>query len=214
VYRLNQKLKEKRTMQRIIKRLSLTTAFALALTVFSTAPALAADNAQLIRSGRTTVYLSAGFLNALRSLHVTPGVVSPTELHNNPLRVPFPITSGVIDLDNATTQILHSGGLTLTAGGKTVTLSSFIIDNTDSPLTISGLVQVNATLVGRVVLFDLTPPKNLTLPLVPSNGLLNLKYFTVKLDSAGASALNGVFGITALSDSVVVGTAGVYAALE
>jgi len=201
-------------MQRIIKKLPLTTALAVALLIFNTAPASAADNAQLIRSGRTTVYLSTGFLNALSSLHVTPGVVSPTELHMNPLRVPFPITSGVIDLANADTQILHSGGLTLAAGGKTVTLSSFIIDNTGGPLTISGLVQVNATLVGRVVLFDLTPPKNLTLPLMPSNGLLNLKYFTVKLDAAGASALNGVFGITALSDSVVVGTAGVYIALE
>jgi len=201
-------------MRRIIKKLSPTTAFVVALMMFNTATALAADNAQLIKSGRTTVYLSAGFLNALSSLHITPGVVSPTQLYTNPVRVPFPITSGVIDLDNANAQILHSGGLTLDAGGKTVTLSSFIIDNTGGPLRISGLVEVNATLVGRVTLFDLTPPNNLTLPLVPSNGLLNLKYFKVKLDSAGASALNGVFGITALSDSVVVGTAGVYAAVE
>lgn len=201
-------------MRHIIKKLPLATALLVTLTMFNTGRALAADNAQLVRSGRTTVYLSTGFLNALQSLHVTPGVVSPTQLYTNPIRVPFPITSGVIDLDSAKAQLLHSGGLTLSAGGKTVTLSSFIIDNTGGPLTISGLVQVNATLVGRVVLFDLTPPSNLTLPLKPSNGQLNLKYFTVKLNSAGASALNGVFDINALSDAVVVGTAGVYAALE
>lgn len=201
-------------MQSIIKKLSLATAFVVVLMMFNTASALAADNAQLIKGGRTTVYLSAGFLNALSSLHVTPGVVSPTQLYTNPVRVPFPITSGVIDLDNADTQILHSGGLTLSAGGKTVTLSSFIIDNTAGPLTISGLVEVNSKLVGRVVLFDLTAPDNLKLPLEPSNGQLNLKFFTVKLSMAGANALNGVFGITALSDSVEVGTAGVYAAVE
>ena len=201
-------------MQRLIRKLPLATALVVALLIFNTAAASAADNAQLIRSGRTTVYLSTGFLNALSTLHVTPGVVSPTQIYSNPLRVPFPITSGVIDLNSAETQILHSGGLTLTAGNKTVTLSSFIIDNTTGRLSISGLVQVNSTLVGRVVLFDLTPPKNLTLPLVPSNGLLNLKFFTVKLDAAGASALNSVFGTTALSDSVVVGSAGVYAAIE
>jgi hypothetical protein len=201
-------------MRRTIKRLSLAAALVAAMTMFNVSPALAADNAQLIKGGRTTVYLSKGFMTALSSLHVTPGVVAPTQLYTNPLRVPFPITSGVIDLDNINTQILHSGGLTLTAGGKTVTLSSFIIDNTNGPLTISGLVEVNSTLVGRIVLFDLTPPSNLTLPLVPTNGQLNLKFFTVKLDSAGASALNGVFGITALSDSVTVGTAGVYAAVE
>ncbi len=201
-------------MRHVLKRLPLAAAFVAALTIGNAALALAADNAQLIKSGRTTVYLSASFLNALSSLHVTPGTVSPTQLYSNPLRVPFPITSGVIDLDNASTQILHSGGLTLSAGGKTVTLSSFIIDNTAGPLTISGLVEVDNTLVGRVVLFDLTAPKNLNLPLVPTNGQLNLKFFTVKLSSAGASALNGVFGITALSDSVLVGTAGVYAAVE
>src|ERR1700735_2597196 len=102
-----------------------------------------AQNTQTIERGRTTVTLASSFVSALGSLGVTPGTVSPTQLHG--ATVDFPVTGGAIDLDTAAGQILHSGGLTLTAGSTKVELQSFIIDTTAAPV-ITGLVSVDGKL--------------------------------------------------------------------
>ena len=99
-----------------------------------------AQKTETIEGGRTTVALASSFVSALGSLDVTPGTVGPTRLHNG--TVNFPVTGGAIDLDTAVSQILHSGGLTLTAGQTKVTLQSFIIDTTSAPV-IRGLVSVD-----------------------------------------------------------------------
>jgi len=116
-------------MHRFMPKLSLATPLvAICLTVASSAAI--AQNSRVDQAGHTSVALSAGFVAALGDLDVTPGTIYPTELEDG--KVSFPITSGVLDLDTAKLQLLHSGGLTFKAGSTKVTLSSFIIDDTAS----------------------------------------------------------------------------------
>ena len=124
---------------RIPSRLSLAAPI-VALSMLVSANIASAQKTETIEGGHTTVALASSFLSALGSLDVTPGTVGPTRLHNG--TVNFPVTGGAIDLDTAVSQILHSGGLTLTAGQTKVTLQSFIIDTTGAPV-ITGLVSVD-----------------------------------------------------------------------
>ena len=188
---------------RIRARLSLSAPIVALAMLVSTSHA-SAQKTETIESGRTTVALASGFVSALDSLGVTPGTVSPTRLRYG--TVNFPVTGGAIDLDSAASQILHSGGLTLTAGQTDVTLQSFIIDTTGTPV-ITGLVSVNGRLLGRLPLFDLALPSGITLPLKPHDGQIILKGVGVTLDSTAAGALNSVFHVSAFKGGFGVGTA-------
>ncbi len=106
------------------------TAPIVVLAMLVSANVASAQKTETIEGGRTTVVLSSSFVSALEGLAVTPGTVSPTRLYNG--TVNFPVTGGALDLDTTLGQILHSGGLTLTAGKTEVTLQSFIIDTTGS----------------------------------------------------------------------------------
>jgi hypothetical protein len=159
--------------------------------------------------GRTSVALSSGFVSALHTLGLTPGVVRPSDLEDG--KVAFPVTGGVIDLQTARGEISHSGGLTLTAGSTEVLLQSFTIDTTGSSPVLTGLVVVDDKLVGRLPLFNLQLPAGLSLPLKPSaEGVLRLKGVGVTLTSTAAAALNGVFKTNALAGGFEIGTANVY----
>lgn len=170
-----------------------------------------AQKTETVNYGITTVKLSSTFTGALTTLKVTPGTVAPTVLHNG--TVDFPITGGAIDLETAVGNILHSGGLTLEAGGIAVRLQSFIIDTTGTAPVITGLVIANNKLVGRLPLFDLAVPAGIT-PLQPQYGfVLRLDGIPVTLDSAAASALNTVYSTTAFAGGLSIGTANVDAIL-
>jgi hypothetical protein len=188
---------------RIRSRLSLSAPIVALAMLVSTSHA-SAQKTETVEGGRTTVALASGFVSALGSLGVTPGTVNPTHLHNG--TVNFPVTGGAIDLDTAASQILHSGGLTLTAGQTKVTLQSFIIDTTSAPI-ITGLVSVDGKLLGRLPLFDLTLPSGITLPLKPYDGQIILKGVGVTLDSTAAGALNSVFHVSAFKGGFGIGTA-------
>jgi hypothetical protein len=176
----------------------------VALAMLVSANHASAQKTETVEVGRTTVSLASGFVSALGSLGVTPGTVSPTRLHYG--TVNFPVTGGAIDLDTAASQILHSGGLTLTAGQTEVTLQSFIIDTTGTPV-ITGLVSVNGKLLGRLPLFDLALPSGITLPLKPYDGQIILKGVGITLDSTAAGALNNVFHVSAFKGRFGIGTA-------
>ena len=170
-----------------------------------------AQKTYTVEAGRTTVTLADRFVSALKSLDVTPGTISPTELKDG--RVNFPITGGAIDLDSGRGQLLHSGGLTLTAGKTEVKLQSFIIDSTGGEPVITGLVVEDGKLVGRVPLFKIYYPDGLSLPLKPDHGVLKGDNLGLSLTSTAASALNAAFHVTALSAGFDVGTADVEAIL-
>ena len=133
----------------------------VAFTVLATTPP--AQQTKTLFTGRTSVKLSSTFTGALSSLGVTVGRVFPTEIEYGTAN--FPVTGGAIDLDTASGNVLHSGGLTLKAGDTKVTLQSFIIDTTTGKPVITGLVSVNGSLLGRIPLFDLTLPAGFSLPL-------------------------------------------------
>jgi hypothetical protein len=169
---------------------------------------LPAQQTKTLFTGRTSVKLSSTFTSALTDLNVSVGRVFPTEVENG--SVGFPITGGAIDLDTASGNILHSGGLTLKAGDVKVALQSFIIDTTAKPV-ITGLVVVNGKLVGRLPLFDLTLPAGFSLPLHLKENRLVLKSVGVTLDATAAGALNGVFNVNAFTPGFPIGTAQVVA---
>ena len=157
--------------------------------------------------------MSSGFVSALHTLGLTPGVVRPSDLGDG--KVTFTVTGGAIDLQTARGEISHSGGLTLTAGSTEVRLQSFTIDTTGSSPVLTGLVVVDDKLVGRLPLPNLQLPAGLSLPLRPSaEGVLRLKGVGVTLTSTAASALNGVFKTNALAGGFEIGTANVYVVFQ
>jgi hypothetical protein len=175
-----------------------------------TAPNAVSQQTRTLHSGSTSVALSSTFTGALGSLDVTPGTIFPTQIEQGIVR--FPVTAGAIDLDTASGNILHSGGLTLTAGDTEVRLQSFIIDTTSGKPMITGLVVVNRAMIGRLPLFDLTLPAGFSLPLRTAQRRLVLSGVGVTLDPQAAVALNAVFKLNgAFYGGFPIGTANVVA---
>jgi hypothetical protein len=188
------------------KRVLLVTLLALTL-----ASAGAFAQVVVTQSGQTSVKLSKGFLGALGTLGVTPGVLNPTTLSPKGT-VTFPITGGALDAQSAAGQITHSGGLTLTAGNTTVAIQNFTIDTTGASPVIYGIASVNGTVAGVLPLFNLQLPASFKLPIRPIGGVyVNLGGVKVTLSSAAAGTLNSVFGITALQGGLQIGFADVQA---
>jgi hypothetical protein len=193
-----------------MKQLAKTAVWGLILVLSASA---AQARTKTIAFGRTTVTLSSGFVSALQTLGLTPGVVKPTALEEG--KADFPVSGGAIDLETARGEISHIGGLTLTAGSTVVRLQSFTIDTTGSSPVLTGLVVVNDSLVGRLPLFNLQLPAGITLPLKPTHeGVLELKDVGVTLTSTAATALNGVFSTNALAGGFDIGTANVYVVFQ
>jgi len=163
--------------------------------------------------GQTSVALSSGFVSALHTLGLTPGVVRPSDFGDG--KVTFPVMGGAFDLQTARGEISHAGGLTLTASSTEVRLQSFTIDTTGPSPVLTGLVVVDDKLVGRVPRFNLQLPAGLSLPVKPSSErVLHLKGVGLTLTSTAAAALNGVFKTNALAAGFEIGTANVYVVFQ
>jgi hypothetical protein len=179
-------------------------------------PAAAAPSVQLTK-GATEVALYASFVDALGSLGVTPGSVLPGSLipTTNSAKVAFPIPTGELDAAGPKLEILHSGGLTLTAGGTRVALTSFIIENLSGQLRLTGVVKANDTIVGRIPLFRIVLTQ--APEVIPSSGgaaHLSIKGARLTLTETAANALNGVFGVTAFTKGFPIGVARVSATVR
>lgn len=148
-------------------------AVAAAAFVSVAAPASAAPTTK----GQTVVTLDSGFAAALTSLGVRVGVVQPA--YGKGSGVAFPIVG-----NPSRGVIKHVGGLTLTAGGTTVSLTNYWIQRG----VITGVVNGG----DRLPLFDVTAPGGVV---------------TLDLTDVAAGALNATFGIQDLSGKTKVGTA-------
>lgn len=182
--------------------LSLTKTRRLALALIGSlavAHAASAEPSVQLESGATTVRLSRDLLTALQSLGVAPGAVSPGELEvtETGASLIFPIPTGELDAAGPLLEIVHSGGLTLTAGDTRVALTTFIIENLGGSLQLTGVVKANDSIVGRIPLFDvaLTLAPEVVLPSGNSSGRIKVKQAKLTLTATAADALNGAFGL-------------------
>ena len=96
-------------------------AAALAAVLMLSASAGAAGKA----SGKTILTPKTATLDALAAEGVTVNVAPDASLGNKGIK--FPITGGRLSLDNLNGKIKHSGGLTFTGNGVTLTLGDFIV---------------------------------------------------------------------------------------
>jgi hypothetical protein len=171
---------------------------------FAAGAASAAPTVNTI-GGDTRVTLSSTFLGALGSLGVTASPSFPASIRNGNAR--FPIPTGEIDATSFKGEIVHSGGLNLTAGTLTVNISSFVIDTTGSTPVLTGLAKVNDSLVGRITLFDLALGAAPQVQSYGRYGTLRINDVAVTLNAEAAATLNDVFGVTAFTAGIPIGTA-------
>ena len=124
------------------------------------------------------------FVSVATANGIAPAAIAPGTLGGDPLAFSFPIT-GV-----SATNILHSGGISLSEGSTTLQLLNFDINLTE--LTVFGTAVLNGNTIGL-------------LPLFTVNGA-NL---ALSLTAGAAGALNEVFGPTspAFTAGLSVGTA-------
>jgi hypothetical protein len=183
----------------------------------TTAPSVAADPEPLasipaLDGVDTAVALDQGFVDALSSLGLTPGVTGTATLVDGSLR--FPITGGNVDYYDPNESyrpyvqgvINHDGsGITLTAGDIVVGLSDFEIDPGTSRLT--GTVTANGAEVGKDVFIFNLDGSTLNPLETDADGNALLQGTTVLISSDAAALLNETFGTDAITDKLVVGIA-------
>ena len=183
----------------------------------TTAPSVAADPEPIasipaLEGIDTQVTLDQGFVDALGTLGLTPGVTGTATLTDGVLA--FPITGGNVDYYDPAEdyrpyvqgEIDHEGsGITLTAGDKVVGLSDFVIDPGTSRLT--GTVTLNGELVGNdVFIFNLDGSTLKPLE-TDADGNAVLEGTRVLISTDAAGLLNDTFGTDAVTDTLLVGIA-------
>jgi len=159
------------------------------------------------------VTLDAGFVEAITSLGLTPGVIGTATLSDEGV-LAFPITGGNVDYYDPEEDyrpyvqgsIEHDGsGISLDNGEIKVDLTDFRIDPGTSQLFAT--VEANGELVGNdVYLFNLD---GTTLnPLSEdADGNAVLEGTTVLISPDAAALLNETYGTDAVTDELVVGIA-------
>ena len=163
-------------------------------------------------TGKTTaVQLDAGFVKALESLKLTPGVVGDAALTDGALV--FPISGGNVTYYEPGSvdpyvqgEINHEGsGFSLTAGKTTVDLTNFDIDPGTSQLF--GDVAVNGkSAVEDAFLFQLDGRTLMPLQSGPG-GTAILEGTEVLISKDAAPLLNDTFGTDAVKPGLLVGVA-------
>ncbi len=161
----------------------------------------------------TAVKLDPGFVAALTSLGLTPGVTGTAKL-TAAGSVVFPITGGSATYYTpgsvtpyVTGSIMHDGsGLSLTAGATKVTLTNFVVNPGTSMLT--GDVAVNGkTAASGAPLFFLDGSTLQPLDTSSVAGSAVLAGTEVKVTPTAAGLLNKTFGTTKVPNYLLVGVA-------
>ncbi len=158
----------------------------------------------------TAVTLDAGFVDALTSLKLTPGVVGDATLANG--AVSFPITGGDVTYYKPGSVspyvqglIEHQGsGLSLTAGSTEVDLTNFEVDPAKS--LVYGDVSVNGTSAAKhATIFNLDGRTLKPLQTQGSTAILEGTKVMISGDAAGL--LNQTFKTDAVKQGLLVGIA-------
>jgi hypothetical protein len=160
----------------------------------------------------TQVALDPGFLAALKSLKVTPGLIGNATLSKSGT-LSFPITGGNVKYYTpgthtpyVTGSIDHQGsGFTLTAGGIKVGLSNFVVNPGTSLLT--GKVTANGKVAAASAPLFTLDGRTLKPLQTGSNNTAILQGTRVYLTATAAALLNKTYNITALSSKTFIGVA-------
>lgn len=158
----------------------------------------------------TAIKLDAGFADALKSLGLTPGVVGTAKLTDGSLI--FPITGGNVTYFKPGTvspyvigQVQHEGsGLSLTAGGKKVELTNFNVD--PGVQKVYGDVSLNGKVVATSAYLFKLDGRTLN-PLKVEGSTAILQGTRVLISPVAADLLNKTYGVTAVTDKLLVGIA-------
>ena len=161
----------------------------------------------------TQVTLDAGFVEALTTLGLTPGVLGTATLSDAGV-LAFPITGGNVDYYDPEAdyrpyvqgEIDHDGsGISLTAGDIVVELTDFRIDPGTSQLF--GTVTANGEKVGDDIYIFNLDGSTLNPLAEDADGNAVLEGTTVLISPDAAGLLNSTFGTDAVTDELVVGIA-------
>ena len=158
----------------------------------------------------TQVTLDQGFVDALTSLKLTPGVVGTAKLTNGALV--FPITGGNVTVFKpgqvspyGIGQIQHEGsGLSLAAGGTKVELTNLNVDPGVS--RVYGDVSVNGKVAASSAYLFKLDGRTLN-PLQSGSGTATLEGTKVEISPVAAPVLNKVFKTDAVKAGLLVGIA-------
>jgi hypothetical protein len=204
-------------MRAINKALVAVTAVGLAATMTACSSSKGGDakpvgEFKTLSGQSTTVVLDPGFLKALTTLQLTPGLIGGAKLNGADLS--FPISGGnakIYKKGDVTPyvqgEIDHDGsGFSLTAGSTVVKMENFVVHpGNDSNLT--GQVTAGGKVLKDVRLFDLDG-NTLKTPTISKAGVATLSGTTVYLNPDAAKTLDSVFKTKALeAGKVKVGTA-------
>lgn len=159
----------------------------------------------------TAVKLDQGFVDALTTLKLAPGVVGDAKLTDGSLI--FPITSGNLTYYKPRSiypyvqgDIQHDGsGFSLTAGSTKVELTNFDIDPGTSKLY--GDVSVNGKPAADHAYLFLLDGKTLNPLKTGADDTAILQGTTVKMSADAAGLLNATFKTDAVKKDLVIGIA-------
>ena len=149
--------------------------------------------------GATSLTLAPAAGQALQSLGVTPGVVAPATAGSNG-SLTFPIVSPKIGLVSfAQGEIAHAGGIALTKGSTTVSLTDFSISGDSDGLTLTASVGGQ-----RVAILSLDA-SGARFALDAGTRTITASGLDAQLTAAAASALNQAFGTSAFTAGLSLG---------
>lgn len=154
----------------------------------------------LLAGGSTTLSLDPTAAAALQSLGVEASVVAPATAGGSGLS--FPITGGKVNAKTFAGTISHSGGIRLAKGATAVELTDFTI-------TVSGQPNLSALVGGTRVPILSLDLSGLTAQV--KGRTITLGNVKAALTKGAADALNQVFGTSAFTEGLVLGTATVSA---
>lgn len=172
----------------------------------------------VLKGGTTGVALDKGFTDALTALKLTPSMLGSGTLENGSVK--FPITGGSVVYWSPKGSyrpyvqgiLLHNGsGLRLTGGSTSVDLTNFTINPGNSILY--GDVAVNGQSAAvQAPLFNLDGTTLKPLKVQGNNAILTGT--RVLISQTAADTLNKVFGTTAVTKGLFVGTATITAQIK
>jgi hypothetical protein len=204
----------------------------LVLSALVAIPALAVDvkrETADIKTGTFSITFGGTLTTALDAADISFKKAQPARINPGKGTITYVTTGGAIDLINAKTEIVHSGGITLakeivpptispTAAKEpkeflTATILDPIIELSESGVEpavkeVSAIVVVNGVSKGRMHIFNIVGTVFGGTPLiVPKNKKITALDLSLSLTSDGATELNNALGVTAFAADTEVATA-------